>query len=276
MIGYDEQSAVYPAQLAELAVKYATIPTAFSSISEAWDYMEVHGHIYGLSGVTAITMVGGPADSDIRKCSVQPYVNILEQWTAAFNLFLDQRSHLLTPSEKRDANILHLHQTLNRMSLEVSELRLPAEEQTIWDDYNFVFEEAITLAELVLNAYVTASSNSKASFSLCLSIVGPLYDITRRCRDPLIRRRAIEMLRTCRRREGLWDSSLALLVVERIVAIEEDDIAVQLSSDVPGWRRIFNVKPVFAAKEGRWYLHYERKARASPTVTVQIQEIMNV
>jgi hypothetical protein len=181
---------------------------------------------------------------------------------------------LLTPPEKRDANILRLHQTINRISLEVGARCLPAEEQTIWDDYHSVFEEALTLAASILSA--ERSLDSKPSFSLDLGMVGPLYDIARRCRDPSLRRKAIHMLRTCRRREGLWDSSLALLAAERIVAIEEDDdVAVaQSASDVPGWRRIFNVKHVFSAKQGRWYLHYERKASASRPVTVHIQEMI--
>lgn len=279
MIGHDARKAIYSTQF---AVEYAKIPAVFSSISEAWNYLEVYGQIYVLSDTGKTdTVVGGAADSDIRECSDQLYLDILNQWTTAFDSFLAQRSHSLTPLEKRDANILRLHQTLNRIFLEVGALCLPAEEQTIWDNYHTVFEEALTLASLILSANVSemppgrvSSDYSKPSFSLGLGIVGRLYDISYCCRDPFIRRRAIDMLRTCRRREGLWDSSLALMVVERILAIEEDGVAVQSSGDIPGWRRIFNVTHVFSVKENKWYLHYERKASASRTVTVQIQEMI--
>lgn len=62
----------------------------------------------------------------------------------------------------------------------------------------------------------------KPTFSLSLGIIPLLYMVSTRCRDPVLRRRAIHLLSICNRREGIWDSWLASRVSTRIVEIEED------------------------------------------------------
>ncbi|KAH9984773.1 hypothetical protein F4779DRAFT_632528 [Xylariaceae sp. FL0662B] len=63
----------------------------------------------------------------------------------------------------------------------------------------------------------------KPSFSADLGIVPPLFVVATKCRDPLIRRRAIQLLRTSSRREGMWDSELTARIGMWITAIEEED-----------------------------------------------------
>lgn len=54
-----------------------------------------------------------------------------------------------------------------------------------------------------------------------LSPIVPLFMVATTCRDPLVRRRAIALLRTSRRREGMWDSDGAAAVAAEYVRIEE-------------------------------------------------------
>jgi hypothetical protein len=61
----------------------------------------------------------------------------------------------------------------------------------------------------------------KPTFSLSLGLISPLYIIVSRCRDPTIRRRALHLLYTCNRKEGIWDSKLAARVGQRIIEVEE-------------------------------------------------------
>jgi hypothetical protein len=61
----------------------------------------------------------------------------------------------------------------------------------------------------------------KPTFSLSLGLISPLYITVTRCRDPSIRRRALYLLYTCNRKEGIWDSRLAAHVAQRIVEVEE-------------------------------------------------------
>ncbi|KAI0525320.1 hypothetical protein F5B22DRAFT_333675 [Xylaria bambusicola] len=63
----------------------------------------------------------------------------------------------------------------------------------------------------------------KPSFSADLGIVPPLFVVATKCRDPLTRQQAIQLLRTSSRREGMWDSELCARIGSWIAAIEEED-----------------------------------------------------
>ncbi|KAF2111685.1 hypothetical protein BDV96DRAFT_649663 [Lophiotrema nucula] len=62
---------------------------------------------------------------------------------------------------------------------------------------------------------------SSFSPSFELSPIVPLFITACRCRDPVLRRRAIALLLNCRRREGVWDSFGAGMVALQCVKLEE-------------------------------------------------------
>lgn len=59
------------------------------------------------------------------------------------------------------------------------------------------------------------------SFPLNPGVVPSLYMTAARCRDPVIRREALQLLKACDRREGLWDSNVAAGIISKIIEIEE-------------------------------------------------------
>jgi len=54
-----------------------------------------------------------------------------------------------------------------------------------------------------------------------LSSIIPLFVVACRCRDPILRRRALTVLLNCRRREGAWDSFGAGMVALQCIKLEE-------------------------------------------------------
>lgn len=66
------------------------------------------------------------------------------------------------------------------------------------------------------------ASHIKPSFSADLGIVPSLYVVATKCRDPAIRRQAIQLLRSSSRREGMWDSELTARIGMWIMDIEEE------------------------------------------------------
>jgi hypothetical protein len=106
--------------------------------------------------------------------------------------------------------------------------------------------------------YCQTVSSSKPVFSLDIGIVTPLYVVVSRCRDPAIRRRGLQLLASCNRREGIWDSTLAARVAERIIAIEENGATshpVLYASQIPEYARIRDLHTKFGAdRQGLiWY-----------------------
>ncbi|EPE05787.1 c6 zinc finger domain protein [Ophiostoma piceae UAMH 11346] len=62
----------------------------------------------------------------------------------------------------------------------------------------------------------------KASFSADLGIVPPLFVVATKSRDRVLRRQAIQLLRSSARREGMWDSELVARIAMWVVDIEEE------------------------------------------------------
>lgn len=125
------------------------------------------------------------------------------------------------------------------------------ERQDAWDAQTMVFEEILDLCQIAMGLSRTQRSmaypDGQASYSFTLDsgTVAPLADVAHLCRDPRIRRRAIELLRLQPRREGLADSLLMACISERIVQLEENDAPgnVSCASDIPPTARILRVVP---------------------------------
>jgi hypothetical protein len=58
-------------------------------------------------------------------------------------------------------------------------------------------------------------------FSFDLGLTPPLYFTASHCRDSIVRRRALAMLRLSHRKQGSWNSEHSAKCAERIIEIEE-------------------------------------------------------
>lgn len=67
------------------------------------------------------------------------------------------------------------------------------------------------------------ASHIKPSFSADMGIVPPLYVVATKCRNPVIRRQAIQLLKSSSRREAMWDSNLSARIGSWIMDIEEEE-----------------------------------------------------
>lgn len=231
-----------------------------------------------LEGVPGSSLVNLPQCLSPEYAFARTYMNILQKWTKAFDAFIASREGSFTDHEMRSIRILRMHQLDNQIAIEVSTRHMIPADQMFWDDYCPLYEQIINLSEEILMSELSQTANSanrSPSFSLSPATIGPLFELARRCRDPRIRRKAVELMRSCHRREGMWDSKLALLVIERVIAIEEDGVAVRSCQDVPNWRRIFNIQHVLDMEGRTILLKYERQASATRYTTVQMQEVIS-
>jgi hypothetical protein len=94
--------------------------------------------------------------------------------------------------------------------------------------YNTEYAELLDLAQGVLNYQTSGAQlagrgfcSAQTSFSFDTLIIYPLFFIATRCRVSQLRRRAITLLSSTYRREGLWDSVLAAKVATWILNMEE-------------------------------------------------------
>lgn len=105
-----------------------------------------------------------------------------------------------------------------------------------------LYRITVSLAEANLGLSNSDSQDTKPlppSFALDMGVIGPLYEVARRCRDPGLRRKIVHLLRMSNRQEGLLKSSTYAKIVETIIDIEEAGLTdVNSSSDIPLRSRI--------------------------------------
>ena len=137
------------------------------------------------------------------------------RWQAAFKPLWKRLKSKDDPSLMIGA-MLQMHQTSAFMAL----TQICIEDEEKFDDYNGVWEEIVNLAEYSLNV-LQAAKSSTPKFQFDSHIVIPLHMVGHKCRDRAIRRRAISLLLSYPRREGVWDSTLAGGMSEWAMNVEE-------------------------------------------------------
>ena len=102
--------------------------------------------------------------------------------------------------------------------------------ETSYDRYNLEFEEIITLAELVLDCQQeiarsaqTFSNLNMPTFTPEMGIIQPLFMTVLKCRHPVWRRKALNLLRKSGR-EGPWSGAIEGTVLKAVIEAEESTI----------------------------------------------------
>ncbi len=175
--------------------------------------------------------------------------DMLEGWKASFDGFLLRASSAMDTSELGGAALLQIHYICAWLILETCHSRL----QSVFDEYKPQFENMISLSKSLVAAGDTgASCFERTNFWIDMGLIGPVFFAASRCRDPIVRRQAVQILRSPRpRRQGDWDGEAAATVAERIIALEEADLPpVRVAADIPEYARI-HVWKVVVSLENR-------------------------
>ncbi len=92
-----------------------------------------------------------------------------------------------------------------------------------WDRYLGMFQEALGFVEeyMKLTEDGAREYTTRPVLVVAMDLVLPLFLISTKCRHSAIRRRALRMLKSCSRREGIWDSYLCSRMAERMIELEE-------------------------------------------------------
>lgn len=141
-------------------------------------------------------------------------------------------------------NALHMRRLLEITNIFDEEVANSSDDQraAMTDSLLPIYRITVSLAEANLGLSSSDSQETTPlapSFALDMGVIGPLYEVARRCRDPGLRRRILHLLRMSNRQEGLLKSSTYAKIVETIIDIEEAGLTdVNSSSDIPLQSRI--------------------------------------
>lgn len=217
------------------AARYAEIPNGFSSIAEAHDTFEyLLAWFYHEYRQLVDTKTGDTA-SDTYNNLIRWSEEFSKRWSDALDKFEQSRGIHMTYKERIGLKILRMNRQYKQFVL-LDRLVMGRTDSSSWDMYNSIFEDFVSQASSMLEmtdnpAHPYSSptlslsesrdGRHRPSFSLDMGIIAPLYDIATLCRDPSIRRRAVDVLRSSSRQEGLLNSHACAVVAEKVIALEE-------------------------------------------------------
>ena len=148
------------------------------------------------------------------------------------------------PRETAAQNVLHMRRLLETTDILTEEAANLSEDKkaAIIDSFLPLYRAIVSLAETNLglsHSDTQQTSQLAPSFSLDMGVIGPLYEVSRHCRNPTLRRKIVHLLRMSNRQEGLLNSITYARIVETIIDIEETGLRdVKESRDIPLRSRI--------------------------------------
>ena len=147
------------------------------------------------------------------------YLGVSQQWQDAFKpLLVDGQSSSGKPNFLA-AKTLELHSLSVRIICDSIPLQRASKKK---DSKNSmpVFRKMVSLAQMIIGD--PTDKHSQGVFTFVPQIIVPLYVVGHSCPHSPTRREAIELLLSTRRREGLWDGTMAGKIVEWVMHVEEE------------------------------------------------------
>lgn len=218
-------------------------PTSFTSVAEASTSLDALTRSYVIPCRNIMQAVSVGKTPQMPEYLFEQIRVSFPRWCTAFSRLEESRGHSLVSREQLGFKLIKVHRlhfTIYYEYAKASELALYKNETSTfsWDDYNDLFEEIVSLVGEVIKTTsgdrIPLSGHSPGSFGsvkqdsaiqplFCLEngILLPLYEVSTMCRDPVIRRRAVNILRLAPRQEGVYNSHLLAMAAEKAIEIEE-------------------------------------------------------
>ncbi len=269
-IGFSGRLRLCQNTLTEASGYNSDIPPSFSSLEEARNSLD---YIRSFTDQTAQDLPFSPPNRQtissfspavITKTKlsldlIQSFSAIkLKQWSLVFENFLRAKQDM-TFIEQRAARILELHRTVMGVHLSVDFFRV-IDDEMVWDEYHEDFKTIVAQAEKVLQLSPVGEG---ASFTLNTEVIMPLASVAFKDRNGQLRRKAIALMRSAHRQEGIWNSLLTARVAERAMEIEEDglDGVMVVAASIPKWNRVHGIQVALEKGNRRANFQYTRPKR---------------
>lgn len=234
------------------------LPSVFDSVKEArihWDHIvevamlwRAASHPSGFStldfGENNVRESLWKADTIAQKIrhELQLYTASTEQWFQSFQPVFERAQAQKDSKDFLGASILMIKYLSSRVALLGSLQESNPYEDKLLPDYISI----VKLAGNLLKGGSRNLSRGKPIFIFDDSLVAGLFLVATRCRERTVRRQAIDLLQRYPRREGLWDSLMAVKVATWFMEAEEEGLE---GDYIPPSARMKIVKNEFVLSE---------------------------
>ncbi|KAM3068174.1 hypothetical protein ACMFMG_011223 [Clarireedia jacksonii] len=181
-----------------------------------------------------------------RKAEFESVKEQVPRWVSAFENLLERpEMATLNKKDKRAASYLR-----NQFSLATTWVNNAVFTTELgYDSFLNIYTNIVDVAEKALDKDYT---EDPVTYSLQVHDFAAQYMTAIKCRNPTVRRKALDVMKRCPRRHGFWDSRLMIWIVEKVIEFEEEglgDLKDSTGDIIPdNWARIVSV--VIEAEQG--------------------------
>ncbi|KAL4940223.1 hypothetical protein BDV06DRAFT_23920 [Aspergillus oleicola] len=140
-----------------------------------------------------------------------------ELWKAKFQDLLNRCKSTWSKDERSAANIIRIMHYGSEIGLTAYLVTSECD----WDNYREEYEQILQLIEAIVVDSSGLEAESRSPLSLESGLIYPMHAIAWKCRYPDLRRRGLDLLLRCPRREWLLDSRQYHAIFSRIIDMEE-------------------------------------------------------
>lgn len=137
-------------------------------------------------------------------------------------------------------------------------------DETIYDNYKTDFEFAVSEIESLLTMQAADSSLQIEHVNCWQGVIPPLFFIATKCRDSVLRHRAIRALHLAPHTERMWTTCSASQIAREIAWLEEQGIPREANADASSGPRIKLNHVQFDTIHNTITLNYERQNVKGP------------
>jgi Fungal specific transcription factor domain len=205
-------------------VWHLDIPDSFADIHAAqrcWDFLM--DRVLQFYRRTTFNRAYAPASADTPASIAQQhamYRQQLEAFEAAFQPLLDCAIH-------PDGTVTHaatLVLSLYQKCVSIMLATVPQNSEMIYDYFLPEFKYITRTCACLIAAQDSTQLPRNTRFSFEIGIIPPLHLTATKCRDPVVRREAIDLMFASPRQEGMWDGVLSARIGRWIVSCEEEGL----------------------------------------------------
>ncbi|KAK9426678.1 hypothetical protein SUNI508_00205 [Seiridium unicorne] len=247
---------------------------SFSSIEEAKSVYEYGYCMFINNHVSQRECDPAQAPIDIES-QMGYYSALLLRFLQAIQELVESQRGSLTPKADIAAAVLQLHVLNTYVSLYVE--YSPPGYRPSWDTFMPQFIEMVSLGEKIVSFASAGCEPGRQPTSFCLDMgyVIPLFTVASQCHEPALRRRAIALLRSTWRQEGLWNSLVIAQAAERIMEIQETELMATSSNDRLGLWMSPAVRPILQLDGRGVRLQYMRQGQREGTEIKVVENVVN-
>jgi cholestenol delta-isomerase len=228
-MAFSEASALYPFNEVCQKIEITQIPDPITSFAEATAIIvDIFRWL--------ITLASQTEPTPLQIQDIKPGVLALSAWQADFVQFV-ARYPAIAQKHKDQIIILRMYYLMLAILFSTRVFGNEMLNDKRVKDYEMIValaDEYIKLRELSIEDL------NNRFFSYEFGILFPLFYTATKCRDPVIRRRAIAQMYSCKYQEGSLDGCGAAKVAECVMQIEEEDFPIVTeAADVALHRRVY-------------------------------------